>query len=75
MEKNRYYCELPGDVWEQGTLMELIKENQEQRVGGWVAGHAVPCCAVPLYVGPAYRHADADWTHNSTYSVGGDVGR
>lgn len=36
MEKNRYYCELPGDVWEEGTLMELIKANQENRV--WVNG-------------------------------------
>eukprot|EP00889_Picochlorum_renovo_P004218 jgi/Picre1/31248/NNA_006602.t1 len=32
MEKNRYYCELPGDVWEEGTLMRLIKDNQEKRV-------------------------------------------
>ena len=32
MEKNRYYCELPGDVWEEGTLMMLIKDNQEKRV-------------------------------------------
>ena len=32
MEKNRYYCELPGDVWEEGTLMNLIKDNQEKRV-------------------------------------------
>lgn len=32
MEKNRYYCELPGDVWEEGTLMEIIKRNQERRV-------------------------------------------
>ncbi len=31
MEKNRYYCELPGDAWEEGTLMELIKDNQEKR--------------------------------------------
>lgn len=30
MEKNRYYCELPGDVWEEGTFMELIKGNQER---------------------------------------------
>ena len=37
MEKNRYYCELPGDVWEQGTFMELILENQEQRVRAGVA--------------------------------------
>lgn len=35
MEKNRYYVELPGDVWEEGTLMQLIKDNQEKRVGGW----------------------------------------
>jgi hypothetical protein len=34
MEKNRYYVELPGDVWEEGTLMHLIKNNQEKRVGG-----------------------------------------
>lgn len=34
MEKNRYYVELPGDVWEEGTLMQLIKDNQEKRVGG-----------------------------------------
>jgi cell division protease FtsH len=32
MEKNRYYCELPGDAWEEGTLMRMIKENQEKRV-------------------------------------------
>ncbi|KAL4436128.1 hypothetical protein ABPG77_005576 [Micractinium sp. CCAP 211/92] len=32
MEKNRYYVELPGDVWEEGTLMQLIKDNQEKRV-------------------------------------------
>lgn len=36
MEKNRYYCELPGDVWEEGTLMQLIKSNQERRE--WVNG-------------------------------------
>lgn len=33
MEKNRYYVELPGDVWEEGELMRLIKDNQEKRVG------------------------------------------
>ncbi len=43
MEKNRYYVELPGDVWEEGTLMQLIKDNQEKRVG---AGAVVLCCAV-----------------------------
>eukprot|EP00887_Chlorella_sp_A99_P003900 scaffold11.g3900.t1 len=36
MEKNRYYVELPGDVWEEGSLLRLIKENQEQRV--WMDG-------------------------------------
>lgn len=40
MEKNRYYCELPGDVWEEGTLMWLIKQNQEQRVR-WCQGGRV----------------------------------
>ena len=34
MEKNRYYVELPGDVWEEGELMRLIKDNQEKRVRG-----------------------------------------
>jgi hypothetical protein len=24
--------ELPGDVWEEGTLMHMIKDNQEKRV-------------------------------------------
>lgn len=28
MEKMRYYCELPGDMWEDGTFMKLIKRNQ-----------------------------------------------
>lgn len=28
MEKMRYYVELPGDVWEDGTFMSLIKRNQ-----------------------------------------------
>ena len=36
MEKNRYYVELPGDVWEEGTLLDLIKKNQERRV--WMNG-------------------------------------
>jgi hypothetical protein len=36
MEKNRYYVELPGDVWEEGTLMNLIRCNQEKRVGAAV---------------------------------------
>ncbi|CAD7700913.1 unnamed protein product [Ostreobium quekettii] len=28
MEKMRYYVELPGDIWEDGTFLELIKKNQ-----------------------------------------------
>ncbi|GMH32625.1 hypothetical protein BSKO_00459 [Bryopsis sp. KO-2023] len=28
MEKMRYYCELPGDIFEDGTFMQLIKRNQ-----------------------------------------------
>lgn len=37
-----YYVELPGDIWEEGTFMELIKDAQEKRVravgrvDGWV---------------------------------------
>ena len=27
MEKIRYYCELPGDFWEDGSFMQLLKEN------------------------------------------------
>lgn len=28
MEKMRYYCELPGDLWEDGTFMKLVRRNQ-----------------------------------------------
>ena len=28
MEKYRFYCELPGDIWEDGYFMQLIKMNQ-----------------------------------------------
>ena len=28
MEKYRFYVELPGDVWEDGYFMQLIKMNQ-----------------------------------------------
>ncbi|KDD71944.1 hypothetical protein H632_c4129p0, partial [Helicosporidium sp. ATCC 50920] len=28
MEKNRYFCRLPGDAWERGTLLRLVKDNQ-----------------------------------------------
>lgn len=46
MEKNRYYVELPGDVWEEGELMRLIKDNQEKRVGGWAwLGFGMGCGA------------------------------
>ena len=27
MEKIRYYCELPGDFWEDGSFMQMLKEN------------------------------------------------
>lgn len=40
MEKNRYYCELPGDVWEEGTFMALVKDSQERRVRTGVGGQA-----------------------------------
>ena len=31
MEKYRFYVELPGDVWEDGYFMQLVKMNQPQR--------------------------------------------
>ena len=31
MEKMRYYVSLPGDIWEDGTFMDLIKANQRVR--------------------------------------------
>jgi len=31
MEKMRYYCELPGDIWEDGTFLKLMKRNQYHR--------------------------------------------
>ena len=27
MEKYRYYVDLPGDLWEDGTFMDLIRVN------------------------------------------------
>lgn len=27
MEKYRFYVDLPGDIWEEGTFMDLIKLN------------------------------------------------
>ena len=27
MEKHRYYVDLPGDLWEDGTFMDLIRMN------------------------------------------------
>lgn len=27
MEKYRFYVELPGDLWEDGTFMDLIRMN------------------------------------------------
>ena len=59
MEKNRYYVELPGDVWEEGTLMNLIRCNQEKRVGAgagrlgwaWVLALGWVCWAGVLTLG------------------------
>eukprot|EP00210_Caulerpa_lentillifera_P009379 g8941.t1 len=31
MEKMRYYCELPGDIWEDGSFLRLMKRNQYHR--------------------------------------------
>ena len=31
MEKMRYYVSLPGDIWEDGTFMDMIKANQQVR--------------------------------------------
>lgn len=31
MEKYRFYVELPGDLWEDGYFMQLIKMNQPMR--------------------------------------------
>ena len=31
-EVTRFYCDLPGDVWEQGTLMRLAKDAATQAV-------------------------------------------
>lgn len=31
MEKYRFYVELPGDLWEDGYFMQLIKMNQPLR--------------------------------------------
>ena len=25
MEKHRFYCELPGDIWEDGYFMQLVR--------------------------------------------------
>ena len=26
MEKHRFYCELPGDIWEDGYFMQLVRD-------------------------------------------------
>lgn len=31
MEKSRYYCPLPGDIWEDPYFLHLIKRNMPQR--------------------------------------------
>ena len=31
MEKIRYYVELPGDAWQDGSLMNLVKQNMVAR--------------------------------------------
>lgn len=31
MEKNRYFCELPGDLWEDGRFMDLVRMAQPFR--------------------------------------------
>ena len=31
MEKVRYYVELPGDAWKDGSLMDLVKQNMVAR--------------------------------------------
>ncbi|KAK9845418.1 hypothetical protein WJX81_006080 [Elliptochloris bilobata] len=33
MEKYRYYVELPGDLWEDGTFMDLIRMNAAPLIG------------------------------------------
>ncbi|KAK9806474.1 hypothetical protein WJX73_000984 [Symbiochloris irregularis] len=33
MEKIRYYCELPGDFWEDGSFMQMLKENMNPQRG------------------------------------------
>ena len=33
LETTRFWCDLPGDVWEQGTFMRLIKDNGAPVVG------------------------------------------
>ena len=35
MEKYRYYVDLPGDLWEDGTFMDLIRMNAAPLV--WAA--------------------------------------
>lgn len=27
MEKHRFYCELPGDIWEDGYFMTLVRTS------------------------------------------------
>lgn len=47
MEKYRFYVDLPGDVWERGDLMRLIKVRCDvcTRRGG--EGACQPACMPP----------------------------
>jgi hypothetical protein len=33
MEKHRFYCELPGDIWEDGYFMQLVRDMLRRRHG------------------------------------------
>lgn len=58
-EKNRFYCEVPGDIWEEGLFMQLIKQNQEERVSmranGFSAKHWVSAACMLGFCGRCHR--------------------
>ncbi len=29
MEKHRFYCELPGDIWDDGYFMSLVRRSMQ----------------------------------------------
>ena len=33
MEKHRFYCELPGDIWEDGYFMQLVRDMRRKGRG------------------------------------------